>query len=785
MPTIALNRQFFEWREGELSDPDLILRLGGSDDLLSWESISVRRRVVILAEAGSGKTVEMREQARRRTEAGQFAFYATLEDVGKDGLDSALMPTDRARLVSWRGMADESAWFFVDSVDEAKLSGIRLEKAVRRMAEGIVGREQRAHVILSGRLTDWEFRRDLGRLNEGLPVPKDPVLPPPPTAEQVLISALRHERPKSSAAPTETPLVVLMVPLDPARVRVFAVAKGAPNLDAFFAQIEAANLWRFARQPLDLDWLVEFWQSNGRLGSLAEMLKNSLTARVRETNLDRARGDGLDETRTFQAIERIGAALVFGRKTTIAIPDSELILSNEELSLDLIQVLPDWSSEDRARLLTRPVFNPATFARVRLHNDNEGVVRGYLAARWLSRLRQKNLSRSDLFELLFAMTYEIELNKPSMQETAAWLAILDEEVGREVIRRDPSLLLTAGDPASLGTNVREVALTNVIERLAADDERLRLLDHDCVKRFAHPDLGNTIRTLWSQHRAQTEARHLLLKLIWLGKLESCADLAEAAFEAYTNRYTRILAGRAWAMVGDEAPKRRYAKLIKDSCEVLPNIVVWDAIDGLFPHFLDVDDLLDILTTVDISDADGGLGFEWQISGFVDRLDARPDLERLLKGLLDQLGADTRDIGHDPDKREEAYFVAISATACRLLRRCGLDEALADTIDAALELGVRCRYGNTPHKMADVAAELHRSGARRRLAFWRAAERLSGRRILQGRRIDHPWEMEAVGYSPKLQREDIAWLLEDGPGRANEKRATVSDEHGNAALATCR
>jgi hypothetical protein len=76
LPTIALNRQFFEWREGELSDPDLILRLGGSDDLLSWESISVRRRVVILAEAGSGKTVEMREQARRRTEAGQFAFYA-------------------------------------------------------------------------------------------------------------------------------------------------------------------------------------------------------------------------------------------------------------------------------------------------------------------------------------------------------------------------------------------------------------------------------------------------------------------------------------------------------------------------------------------------------------------------------------------------------------------------------------------------------------------------------------------------------------------------------------
>src|ERR1700732_716037 len=265
MPGIAAARCVFEWPEWGRSDPDIILRLGRSDDLLSWETISARRRVVILAEAGSGKTVEMREQACRRTEAGQFGFYATVEDVGRDGLESALGPGDRARLVSWRGRSDESAWFFIDSVDEAKQSGIRLEKAIRRIADGIVGSERRAHVILSSRVTDWEFRRDVGWLNEGLPVPKDPVLPPPPTAEQVLISALRHERPKSPAAPAENPLIVLMAAMDPDRVRLFAAEKGAPNLDAFLAQIDAANLWRFARRPLDLDRLVEFWQNNGRL----------------------------------------------------------------------------------------------------------------------------------------------------------------------------------------------------------------------------------------------------------------------------------------------------------------------------------------------------------------------------------------------------------------------------------------------------------------------------------------------------------------------------------------
>jgi hypothetical protein len=322
LSTIALNRQFFEWREGGLSDPGLVRRFRLTNDLMSWETISARRRVVILAEAGSGKSTEMREQARLRTAAGQFAVYATVEDVGRDNLDSALGPADRVRLRTWRESQDRG-WFFVDSVDEAKLSGVRLERAIRRLADGITGAERRAHVVLSGRLTDWQFRRDLGRLNEGLPVPKDPLLPPPPTADQLLVSTLRHQRQKPAAEETSTEhaLVVLMQPLDPERVRLFATAKGAPNLNAFLARIEVANLWGFAERPLDLDWLVEFWERHGRLGSLEEMLENSLSKRIGVTDPDRAHSDGLDDISALHALERIGAALVFGRKTTVAIPD--------------------------------------------------------------------------------------------------------------------------------------------------------------------------------------------------------------------------------------------------------------------------------------------------------------------------------------------------------------------------------------------------------------------------------------------------------------------------------
>lgn len=41
-----------------------------------------RRRVVVLAEPGAGNTTELEEQARQLRERGDFAFFATLQNIG-------------------------------------------------------------------------------------------------------------------------------------------------------------------------------------------------------------------------------------------------------------------------------------------------------------------------------------------------------------------------------------------------------------------------------------------------------------------------------------------------------------------------------------------------------------------------------------------------------------------------------------------------------------------------------------------------------------------------------
>jgi hypothetical protein len=773
--TIELNRRFVECHDDETSDPDLIARFGRGEATRGWNDLLKLRRVVFLAEAGAGKTTEMVARARQQLDAGHPSFYATLEDVGRASFESALRPADRTRLAAWLN-SDQDAWLFIDSVDEAKHGGVKFRAALRAIATAIAGAERRAHVVLSGRYTDWQFRQDLAQLNEELPIPADQPLPPPPTADELVISTIHRERPNPPPVP-ERPVVVVMTGLDKKRVRLFANGKGIQNLEAFIEQIEGANLWQFARRPLDLDWLVEFWRTHRRLGSLAEMLEVCLKERLQESNLDRARQDRLGVNRAMHAVERVAAAMVFGRQNTIRVPDAEITLDVDLSSLDVADVLPEWSPQDRSFLLTRAVFDPATLGRARLHNDNQAVVRGYLTARWLHRLRKSNLSQQGLFDLLFAETYGVEVIKPTMQETAAWLSLWDENVAKQVARRQPFLLFTAGDPATLSRQTREGLLVEVVERIASG-ERVPLLDFDTLKRFCRPDLAQAVRKLWVDHEGDVQACSFLLRVIWLGGIKQCADLVEKiVFGPPRERYTRVVAGQALMAAADESTKARYGEFVKANCHSLPNAVVWDALEQLFPGHISIDDLLLILSLVDVADSDGGLGLDWHGPKLVGRLSSQADLERLLAGLLTQLGGVVSVGDREITEQEKVYFPMIAAAAARILELCPVSQAPEPAIDAAVRLGATIRTARSTGRniVGDLTAQLQWSSARRRLAFWRFAERLAGHRMLGGRAIERLWDLHFLGWSISLSVEDIDWLLTDGlkRGPVHERRLAIN------------
>ena len=115
MPYVPLDRNFVPMsKDAEPSldiTPDIGRKYAG---WLGWSQLLDRRRVVVLAEASSGKTTEFQHAAVELCARGEPAFFATIERLAEDGLTSSLGHTEVALLERWRaGVGD--AWFFRSS----------------------------------------------------------------------------------------------------------------------------------------------------------------------------------------------------------------------------------------------------------------------------------------------------------------------------------------------------------------------------------------------------------------------------------------------------------------------------------------------------------------------------------------------------------------------------------------------------------------------------------------------------------------------------------------------
>lgn len=115
MPYISLARTFLPWTEMDEDASESFVNFGSRYGSLSWIDLLKHRRVLVLAEAGSGKTIELKERAKLLVAEGKFSFYATVQDVAVDSLDGALSAENRRLLESWSS-SDQPAWFFLDSI---------------------------------------------------------------------------------------------------------------------------------------------------------------------------------------------------------------------------------------------------------------------------------------------------------------------------------------------------------------------------------------------------------------------------------------------------------------------------------------------------------------------------------------------------------------------------------------------------------------------------------------------------------------------------------------------
>lgn len=548
---IDLNRHFasipaeLKLRDGDDAEP-IIGRVG----TLHWADLLGSHRVVILAEPGAGKTWEIRHAAERLRADGKAAFFLRLEHVAADFTLAFDVGTHAEFTVWLKGR--EEGWIFLDSVDEARLADPRdFDLALRRFADAINGHGQRAHIYITSRLHEWRWVSDARMVTDKLPF-KALSLPEVNGNEADGAGngdSAGGERTRSTGAQATGLQVVALASFSREQMLEFARKKGVENAEGLIDEIERKDATQFASRPQDLQDLIDYWEEHKKIGSRLELIKASVTKKLRERDPNRATLRALTEEKAREGARLLAAAATFQRTSRIVLPGSD----TSQKGVVATELLHGWAHSEVATLLSRPLFDEPIYGTVRFHHRS---IREFLAAEWLLLLLQDGKSRRAIEGLLFCEQYGVELVAPLTRPVLAWLALWDDRLRAKAVRLAPEILIDEGDPSELPVEIRKSLLEAFCREYEDRTRGHHRYDNAAIQRFAHEDLAETITNLLSAYSSNDEITPLLLALVWQGRLSACFDISlKLACDPALDRYTRMAASRAAFAT---APKGRVA-----------------------------------------------------------------------------------------------------------------------------------------------------------------------------------------------------------------------------------
>jgi len=542
---IELHRTFHELSKDSYENYEAdINNLYPVSKRLGWTNLIKEYRVIILSEAGSGKTFEIRNVARTLWEQGKPAFFIRLEHIPRDFEDAFEVGTYEA-FGEWLGSGEEG-WLFLDSVDEARLRDPGdFELAIRKLSKRLSISKDRSHIIITGRTTAWRPKTDLAHCIAHLPF----AVAATSQCDSQTKNDGHNKRPEiETEIKDKAHAVFKIVALDnltPDQIEVFAKVRGIGDSRAFLDAIERADAWSFTSRPQDLEELTEFWLDMGRIGTRLEIMRNSIDRRLAERDQDRADARPLSVERASQGSRLLAAATTLAQNQTIRVPDG----AENSKGIAIKDVLPDWDDKEHSTLLSRPIFDEAIYGLVRFHHRS---VREYLTAEWFGELLKRETSRRSIEGLFFSNQYGVDIVVPTLRPILPWLAILDEKIRDRIRKVAPEIIFEGGDPSQLPLETRRYILREVCEQMADGTPGHSIRDYAAVQRFANPDLTEDIRALLIQYKDNDDLMAFLLRMVWIGRLTGALPEAmDVALKPTAERYTRIAAFRAIKATGSK------------------------------------------------------------------------------------------------------------------------------------------------------------------------------------------------------------------------------------------
>jgi len=527
---IILERQFFpvieSLKDSEELDVSLSLGINKADN---WESLLNEYRTVILAEAGAGKTVEFMEMASKLLNEGKLSFFIRVEDIDRN-FDDAFEIGDEDEFEDWLNSNDE-AWFFLDSVDEAKLAHPRaFEKAIKRFAKGIEKGAKRAHIYISSRPYSWRAKSDKDLVDVHLFYP----------------STSPQEDDDKNKHPQSALNIYSLQPLNRTMVYTYCIENGVNNIDELLDEVERLGLWNLAERPFDLDIIITKWLDDQSLDGRLHLLQHSVDVRLNEVHNNARKSLNLDKAR--EGAQRLAAAVILTGNVGINVPDAEKV----KQGIDADIILYDWEREDVKSLLESGLFNDIIYGAVRFrHRD----IRELLAAKFFAGLLKEEGLRSQIEPYFIREVFGETVVTPLFRPILPWLILFDDRLRAKILAIKPEIAIEEGDPSQLPLSVRRQILSDVIAQIANDTGDHSARDNAAIARIAQPDLTKDVLNLIHKYADNDDAIFFLGRLVWQGKMSACIEpLIGISVSSKRDKYARIVSVRAVLTCGDEEQK---------------------------------------------------------------------------------------------------------------------------------------------------------------------------------------------------------------------------------------
>jgi hypothetical protein len=590
----------------------------------NWNDLLKAKRVMLISESGAGKTYECQQQAEQLFKIGEPAFFIELASLAERDLTSLLDLEQEARLNSWLKSQSDIATFFLDSIDELKLTRKSFEVALKSLLRVIQPHLARVRLVITTRPVSFD-RTLLERL---FPVPQMPaIMPSPHSFAESVVRGSKDKDAKKSHEKSGDWQTVALIPLSNDQIQEFAKLRGVPDALAFLATVNQRNALDFVRRPQDLIELIADWNREEG-GTHATQVAANIRVKLLPRE-DRAEPADVSAQRAREGAMQLALAAMLTRRFTIR-HNAESDHLHDGAAIDPVIILRDWQRDERQALLERPLFGFASYGRVRFHHRS---VIEYLAAQQLVVLRDQGMALGALRRLLFAETQGRLVTRPSLRAVTSWFASMEPAIFEALRVHDPLALIELGDPQSLSKQQRAQILRRIVEDYGRGGWRGLSIEHVQILRFASPDLAPEISRLWHDGVDSAETRELLLNLIEGGRITDCADIAyHVANDGQAPHGERISAISAVVALRDTR-LTFMAQEVADGADNWPSDMARSALTFLFPTDLSVSQFFGILSRLPATPRTVA-GLEWQLPRLIQNGEFDlPTLESLRDGFV--------------------------------------------------------------------------------------------------------------------------------------------------------